>query len=79
MPEETYTRIAPMCIVTAADVKKITADSLWNYPYKMYHPYLSKELKATITTKKKSETYSEAVLKQLVLESNVKLNWYLNW
>jgi competence protein ComEA len=79
MPPETYDRIKPSCTLSTAKVKKIPADSLWLKPYKYYHPYLSKELKASITTKKKTTDYSQAVLQDLVDASNEKLGWYLSW
>ena len=77
MPDDTYTRIKPLCTVSTAHVKKISADTLWNQPYKCYHPYLSKELKASINTKKKTQNYSAAVLQEMVQASNGKLDWYL--
>lgn len=77
MPEETYERIKPLCIVSTTSVKMIPAETLWKTPYKFYHPYLSKELKATINAKQKSETYSEAVLKALIEGSDVRLGWYV--
>jgi len=80
MPPETYERIKPSCTLNLAKVKKIPADSLWLKPYKFYHPYLSKELKAAITTKKKTTDYSQAILQELVNGSNEKLGWYIiNW
>jgi competence protein ComEA len=79
LPEETYVLIAPMCVVSTATVKKIAADSLWNNPYKIYHLYLTKELKAAIKNAKKLDRYSEPLLKQLIVGSNEKLNWYITW
>ncbi len=79
MPPETYDRIKTSCTLNTAKVKKIPADSLWLKPYKFYHPYLSKELKAAITTKKKTTDYSQTLLKELVDGSNEKLGWYISW
>lgn len=79
MPEETYEKIKPLCKVSAAAVKHIPGDSLWLLPYKFYHPYLSKELKAAINGRKKSGAYSEGSLKELVTGSDVRLEWYLRY
>lgn len=79
MPEETYDRIQSLCTINASKVKMISADSLWIKPYKMYHPYLSKELKAQITAQKKNIAYSEEELKKMIEASNSKLMWYLKW
>ena len=78
MPEETYDRIKPLCTINASKVKMISADSLWIKPYKFYHPYLSKGLKAQIAAKKKA-VYSEEELKKMIDESNAKLMWYITW
>ncbi|WP_018342012.1 ComEA family DNA-binding protein [Cytophaga aurantiaca] len=78
MPEETYDRIQSLCTVNAAKVKMISADSLWLKPYKSYHPYLSKELKAQIAANKKTP-YSEEELKKMIEASNSKLLWYMKW
>jgi competence protein ComEA len=78
MPEETYDRIKSLCMINASKVKMISGDSLWIKPYKMYHPYLSKELKAQISAKKKIN-YSEEELKKMIDASNAKLEWYLVW
>lgn len=79
MPEETYERIKSLCTVNTTVVKMIEAESLWQLPYKVYHPYLSKELKAVINEKKKTGAYSESDLKILIEESNKKLGWYVRW
>lgn len=79
MPEETYDRIQSLCTINTSKVKMISVKTLWETPYKIYHPYLSKELKAIINEKKKIGTYSEVDLKILIEESNKKLAWYLEW
>jgi competence protein ComEA len=79
MPEETYDRIKSLCTINATQVKRISAETLWDAPYKAYHPYLSKELKALINEKKKAGVYSESDLKILIEESNKKLSWYVEW
>ena len=78
MPEETYDRIKPLCTINTSKVKMIAADSLWSKPYKFYHPYLSKELKAQIAGQKKV-AYSEEELKKYIYASNAKLEWYIKW
>ena len=78
MPEETYDRIQSLCTINTSKVKMISADSLWLKPYKFYHPYLSKELKAQIAAKKKT-AYSADELKNMIDASNVKLEWYVKW
>lgn len=78
MPEETYDRIQSLCTINTSKVKMIAADSLWIKPYKFYHPYLSKELKAQIAAQKKV-MYSEEELKKYMYASNVKLEWYIKW
>lgn len=78
MPEETYDRIKPLCTINTSKVKMIAADSLWSKPYKFYHPYLSKELKAQIAAQKKV-AYSEEELKKYIYASNAKLEWYIKW
>jgi len=79
MPEETYLRIQSLCTINLSKVKMISADSLWLKPYKIYHPYLSKELKAQIAAQKKNATYSEEDLKKRIYASNPKLEWYIRW
>ncbi|MBC7452050.1 MAG: helix-hairpin-helix domain-containing protein [Cytophagales bacterium] len=79
IPVETYDLIKGKCIVSAAQVKRIPADSLWDKPYKIYHPYLSKELKAEITAVKKREDYSPVVLKAIIEKSNERLSWYVSF
>jgi competence protein ComEA len=79
MPEETYERIKPLCTLSTTAVKMIPAETLWKTPYKFYHPYLSKELKAAINAKQKTEAYSEAVLKTLIEGSDTRLGWYVKW
>jgi competence protein ComEA len=76
MPEETYVKIKPLCTLSIAAVKKIPGDSLWLLPYKFYHPYLSKELKAAIVQKKKTP-YDADVLRVLLKSSDERLEWYL--
>ncbi len=79
MPEETYERIKPLCTISATNVKMIAAEALWKTPYKFYHPYLSKELKAAINAKQKSEAYSEAALRALIEVSDARLGLYMGW
>ena len=79
IPEETYEKIKSVCIVSAKDVVKISADSLWNKPYKLYHPYMSKDLKQAIVTASKREKYNPDLLRELVGATNDKLLWYINF
>ncbi len=76
MPEETYEKIKPLCKVTAVPVKKIPGDSLWLFAYKFYHPYLSKELKAAISAKRKM-VYDAEVLRELIAAGEERLGWYV--
>ena len=79
IPEETYEKIKSVCIISSKDVIKIAADSLWNKPYKLYHPYMSKDLKQAIVTASKREKYNPELLRELIRASNDKLLWYINF
>lgn len=79
MSEETYERIKPLCTLSTTAVKMIPAETLWKTPYKFYHPYLSKELKATIHARQKSETYSEAALRALIEVGDARMGWYVGY
>lgn len=54
MPEETYEKIKPLCKIDPSKVNILSAELLWENPYKIYHPYLSKELKLEIKQLKAS-------------------------
>ena len=79
IPEETYEKIKSICIVSSKEVIKISSDSLWNKPYKLYHPYMSKDLKQAIVTASKREKYNPELLRELIRTTNDKLLWYINF
>lgn len=76
MPEETYDKIKSLCTVDVSKVNMISATILWENPYKIYHPYLSKEVKSELK-KQKTAVYSALELKTLINTYDARFEKYV--
>jgi competence protein ComEA len=76
MPEETYEKIKTFCEVDTSRVKKISAELLWENPFKIYHPYLTKELKLEIK-QLKALPYSANEVKMTIRKHYVIFEKYI--
>jgi competence protein ComEA len=76
MPEETYEKIKPLCRVDASKVTKFPSELVWENPYKIYHPYLTKELKLEIK-QLKAVPYSVNDLTTLIHMHNHRFIQYI--
>jgi competence protein ComEA len=76
MPEETYEKIKALCKVDPSKVTKLSAELMWQNPYKIYHPYLTKELKLEIK-QLKAVPYSVNDLKVLIHMHNYRFVEYI--